>query len=272
MALKKKDIIETIKKTGLEKKCVCLHSSFKSFGPVDGGPETVIEAFLESGCTLITPSFSFGYIVFPPENLRPKRNGADYGRMPWLTPGLNTIYNPASNEIDIKEMGIIPETLLGTKGRVRGNHPLCSFTAYGPYASEIIKAQEPLDVLAPLRELALFEGFVVIAGVGINKMTALHLAEQMAGRKMFLRWANGPDKKPMYAEAGGCSEGLLNLDPYINHLDKKEKCGESPWRIFPINKLLKQAARVIQLKPEITHCKDEKCLRCNDAAAGGPEI
>jgi aminoglycoside 3-N-acetyltransferase len=88
---------------------------------------------------------------------------------------------------------------------------------------------------------------------------------------MFLRWANNKDKVPAYAEAGGCSEGFVNLDAYINHLDKKEKCGESLWRVFPANKTLKQAARVIQLKPEITHCKDANCLRCNDAIAGGPE-
>ena len=262
--------METIKKTGLAKKCVCLHSSFKSFGAVDGGPETVIEAFLESGCTLITPTFTFGYIVFPPENLRPKRNGADYAHMPWLTTGKNSIYNVSSGEIDLHEMGVIPQAMLEVEGRVRGNHPLCSFTAVGPYANEIIKVQEPMDVMAPLRELALFEGFIVLAGVGVNRMTALHLAEQMTGRKLFLRWANNKDKVPAYAEAGGCPEGFVNLDAYINHLDKKEKCGESLWRVFPANKTLKQAARVIQLKPEITHCKDANCLRCNDAMAGGP--
>ena len=270
--MKKKDIMETIKKVGLTGKSLCLHSSFKSFGPVDGGPVTVIEAFLESGCTLMTPTFTFGFVVFPPEDLRPKQNGADYAHMPWLTPGLNAVYDPAADVIDLKEMGAIPAAMLEMEGRVRGNHPLCSFTAVGPYANELIKVQEPLDVMAPLRELALFEGFVVLAGVGVNRMTALHLAEQMAGRKMFLRWANNKDKKPAYAEAGGCSEGFINLDPYINHLDKKEKCGESLWRVFPLNKTLKQAARVIQLKPQITHCADGKCLRCNDAAAGGPVV
>jgi aminoglycoside 3-N-acetyltransferase len=272
LAIKKKDIIETIKRTGLMNKSVCIHSSYRSFNGVDGGPDTIIGAFMESGCTLIVPTFSFSYMTAPPDDLRPKRNGIDYLNILWPDPAPNCLYSPASEDIDIHEMGAIPKALLETKGRIRGNHPLCSFAAIGPYANEIIKTQQPDDVMAPMRELALFEGFVLLAGAGLNKLTALHLAEQMAGRKMFLRWAKNSDKEPAYAEIGGCSEGFINLEGYINHLDKKDKCGGSPWRVFPVKKLLQQAARVIQLKPEINHCKDENCLRCNDAAAGGPEI
>jgi len=140
------------------------------------------------------------------------------------------------------------------------------------FANEKIKTQAPMDVYAPLREAALFEGRVALIGVGLNRMTALHLAEQMAGRRMFVRWANGADKKPAMVETGGCSEGFCNLDPYVNHLDKKAQCGESPWRVFPMDKLLKQAARVIQLKPGTTHCGDPECLRCSDMAKGGPVL
>jgi aminoglycoside 3-N-acetyltransferase len=273
LAVTKNDIRETIKKTGLVNKTVCVHSSLKSFGEVRGGSEAVVDAFLESGCTLVVPTFSFLYSIAPPADNLIAQNGIDYYKKThWMAAGDKIVFSAKSNELDIAEMGAIPERVLQIKSRVRGDHPLCSFSAVGPFANEIIKTQAPMDVYAPLREAALFEGRVALIGVGLNRMTALHLAEQMAGRRMFVRWANGADKKPAMVETGGCSEGFCNLDPYVNHLDKKAQCGESPWRVFPMDKLLKQAARVIQLKPGTTHCGDPECLRCSDMAKGGPVL
>lgn len=266
----KKDIVETIKKSGLAKKCVCAHSSLKSFGEVNGGAAAVVEAFLESECTLLVPAFSYAeYAVMPPENLKYRQNGADYGRLTWIKKVNKAVYSPKSNALDAADMGRIPEAVLAIKGRVRGDHPLCSFAAAGPFASELVKTQKPMDVYAPLRELALFEGYIVLIGVNLTKMTAIHLAEQMAGRNMFIRWANGPDGSVIPAECGGDSEGFEKLGPYAAQAEKKAKCGESLWRIFEAGKLLKSAARGIMLQPEITHCGNNACLRCNDMIKGG---
>jgi aminoglycoside N3'-acetyltransferase len=272
LAVTKKDIIESIKKSGLQKKCVCVHSSLKSFGEVKGGAKTVVEALLESGCTVMVPAFSFSFAVMPPEEFKFKRNGADYSRLDWIMPGNNMIYSAQSNALDLDEMGSIPEAVLNIKGRIRGSHPLCSFSAAGPFAAELIKSQRPMDVYAPLRELALFEGYIVLMGVGLNKMTAIHLAEQMSGRNMFIRWAKGPDKNIITAECGGDSEGFEKLGPYAAAAEKRVKCGESLWRIFEARKTLKSLARAILLQPGITHCGKPDCLRCNDAVAGGPII
>lgn len=272
MAVTKKDVIESVKKAGLQKKSICVHSSLKSFGEVKGGAKTVVDALLESGCTVMVPSFSFSYAVMPPEEMKFKRNGADYSRLDWIMPGNNMVYSAGSNNLDLKEMGVIPETVLNIAGRVRGDHPLCSFAAAGPFAAELIRSQKPMDVYAPLRELALFEGQVVMMGVGLNKMTAIHLAEQMAGRNMFIRWANGPDKKVITAECGGDSAGFEKLAPYAAAAEKRVKCGESLWRVFDMGKLLKNVARAIMLQPAITHCGMADCVRCNDAVAGGPVL
>ncbi len=273
MAVNKKDIIESVKKAGLAKKCVCVHSSLKSFGGVKGGAETVVKALLEAGCTVLVPAFSYNaYTVMPPPELQFKRNGADYTRLDWITPGNKVIYAPQSNLLDIEEMGRIPEAVLNMKGRVRGDHPLCSFAAIGPFAAELIKTQRPMDVYAPLRELALFNGDIVLMGVGLCKMTALHLAEQMAGRKMFIRWALGQDGKIIPAECGGDSEGFEKLAPYAAAAEKRVACGESLWRVFDAGKLLKSAARAVIMQPAITHCGKPDCVRCNDAVAGGPVV
>jgi aminoglycoside N3'-acetyltransferase len=273
MAVTKKDIIETIKKSGLAKKCVCAHASLKSFGEIKGGAETVIDAFLESGCTLMVPAFSYkDYAVMPPEEYKYERNGADYGNLWWIKPGNKAVYTPGSNALDLQDMGRLPEAVLNTEGRVRGDHPLCSFAAAGPYAAELIKTQKPMDVYAPLRELALFEGYIVLMGVGLTKMTAIHLAEQMAGRNMFIRWANGPGGKVIPAECGGDSEGFEKLEPYAAQAEKKQNCGQSLWRVFEAGKVLKSTARAIILQPGLTHCGKKDCLRCNDMVAGGPVL
>jgi aminoglycoside 3-N-acetyltransferase len=136
----------------------------------------------------------------------------------------------------------------------------------------LIKTQKPMDVYAPLRELALFEGYIVLMGIGLTKMTAIHLAEQMAGRNMFIRWANGPGGEVIPAECGGDSEGFEKLAPYAAQAEKKQNCGQSLWRIFEAGKLLKSTARAIIMQPQITHCGKADCLRCNDALAGGPVL
>jgi aminoglycoside N3'-acetyltransferase len=265
----KNDITKAARSAGLSNKCVCVHSSLKSFGEVTGGAETVVEALLDAGCTVMVPSFSFSYAVMPPEEFRYKRNGADYSRLDWIMPGNKLVYAPESNQLDLADMGKIPEAVLNISGRVRGDHPLCSFTAAGPFAAELIKTQRPMDVYAPLRELALFGGYIVLMGVGLTKMTALHLAEQMAGRNMFIRWANGPDKKVITAECGGDSLGFEKLAPYAAIAERRAQCGNSLWRVFETGKLLKSAARAIMLQPGITHCGKKDCLRCDDAVKGG---
>ena len=264
----KKIIDNAFSKLNLKNKCVCVHSSLKSFADeIEGGAETIINAFLENSCTLIVPTFSYEFLIEPPENLQYKRNGYDYSKK--NSHNNEKIFTPDTNEISKDEMGLIPYMVLKIKERVRGNHPVCSFSGVGPFASEIIKTQQPMDVFAPLRELALFKGYVLLIGVGLNKMSALHLAEQMAGRNMFIRWALNSEKKPVTVECGGCSEGFDKLDEFLNDIDKKIIIGKSLWRLFPLDILLKRAARVIQLKKEITHCDNKNCIRCNDMIAGG---
>lgn len=275
MELTKNDFIKAIKTTGLSSKCVCVHSSIKSFmADIKGGMDTIIQAFIECGCTLMVPTFSFyAFTIKPPDDMMPKRNGVDYNKLDFIDSlNKNNIYSKKNNEIDSDKMGILPCEVLKRNERERGDHPLCSFSAIGPFAKDLVKGQKNMDVFAPLRELALFEGCVVLMGVDLNRMTLLHLAEQMAGRKMFLRWANDADGKPVYAEAGGCSEGFVNLNPYLSLFEKQIFVGKSKWRIYNASKVLKQAAKVIISMPEITRCADKNCLRCEDAIKGGPEI
>jgi aminoglycoside 3-N-acetyltransferase len=160
--------------------------------------------------------------------------------------------------------------VLARKDRIRGNHPLCSFAAIGPLAGSIIARQTPIDVFAPLRALAEAGGWVVLIGTGLHSMTLLHAAEELAGRRPFIRWANGPGGKPIGVSMGGCSLGFEKLAPALAPLEKKWTVGRSAWRAFPAAETLETASAAIRADPEITRCADENCPRCGDQVLGGP--
>ena len=195
MTVKAKDIRTAIGSLGLSQQVVCVHSSLRSFGCVEGGAQTVIQVFLDEGCTVLVPSASWGfYAVRPKPHQVPERNGGS--AKAWQShfedqgndlPGQNRIYHPHTEEID-KGMGAIPAAVIARLDRVRGNHPLFSFAAVGPLAREIIDQQSAIDVFAPLRALTANNGYLVLMGVDLTKATFLHYAEEMAGRIPFRRW------------------------------------------------------------------------------------
>jgi aminoglycoside N3'-acetyltransferase len=94
-------------------------------------------------------------------------------------------------------MGAIPAALLQRPGRQRGRDPMGSFAAVGPFAEQLIQHQTASDPFAHFRELVALGGSVVLMGVGLDRLTLLHQAEQLAGRNLFMRWANRSDGKPI---------------------------------------------------------------------------
>src|ERR1043165_8592123 len=264
------DLQQALRSLGLSGRVVCLHSSLRSFGHVEGGAVTIIRAFLDEACTLLVPTFSSVFEVAPPLHLQFKRNGWDYSAAR-PKPGSNRLYTPEARYID-REMGAIPAMIVTWPGRVRGNHPLDSFTAVGPHATELIAQQAPLDVYAPLRALVRLQGVVLLMGVGLERLTLLHLAEQEAGRTLFRRWANDAHGRPVAVAVGGCSEGFGRLEPHLRDIGRKTTVGESNWMVFEADQVLACATAAIRANPDITRCDDAECERCNDAIKGGPIV
>jgi aminoglycoside 3-N-acetyltransferase len=60
------------------------------------------------------------------------------------------------------------------------------------------------------------------------------------------------------------------LEPFLKHLIRETSVGASTWKVLPVKETVAAAAAIIQARPEITHCDDVDCLRCNDAVLGGP--
>jgi aminoglycoside N3'-acetyltransferase len=267
----KKTILEAINKLGINDKSVCIHSSLKSFGYVEGGAKTIVQTFIDADCTVLVPAFSDMFEAYPPKHLRPERNGAgDYSYFENKEYGTPGIFITDCNEITKEEMGIIPHTILNMDSRKRGYNPLNSFAAVGKHADTLVKNQTAEDVYAPLQELCNQNGFILLMGVNLDNATIIHYAEQVAGRKPFIRWANCLQGKAAVVSAGGCSDGFNSFSDMLKPIEKVVTVGKSLWRCFPASEMVEICSKAIIETPDITHCHNPYCDRCNDAVLGGP--
>lgn len=171
-----------------------VHASLRSFGaPIAGGADALLDTLLARDRTVMVPAFTepqFGLVA--PTTMRPARNGIDYTTFPAPPPGGNSAYSVGCGLIN-PGLGVLPAALIRRAGAKRGQHPLNSFAALGPLAGRLIATQSPADVYGPIRELTAHAGLILLIGVALNRMTALHLAEQQSGRRLFLRWAHNTD-------------------------------------------------------------------------------
>jgi len=136
-----------------------VHSSYKSFGPIDGGPQTVInalEAALGPEGTLIMPTFNFDFNKGQPWDVR-------------STPS---------------QMGVLTELVRKDPRAKRVFHPIYSFAILGKHADMLgnlryKSSYERGSVFGKLRDL---DGKIMVVGLSYtNSMTFFHHIEQMEG-------------------------------------------------------------------------------------------
>lgn len=269
------DIERAIEGLGLAGRPVAVHVSLRSFGRLADGPSTIIDGMLGAGCTVLAATMAPGLFGIPaPLDDRPARNGIDYVRQDldrsiasW--PGLNDTYDDTRTEVS-SWLGTFSAHVAARRDRVRCKLASGEFAAVGPLAHELIGGETDADVFGPLRALSERDGAVALMGVGLTRMTLLHLAELEAGRRPFIRWARGRDGQPTRVRAGECSEGFERLAPALAPVERRTRVGASHWRVLPARAALDLAAAAIRLEPWITHCPSPTCIECADAIAGGP--
>lgn len=251
-----------------------VHSSLKSFGYVEGGPDAVIDGLLDAGCTVLVPTFStWRYLHRQPleqPELCFERNAlAELDQRPYFEP--SPVYDTSSTVIN-DSMGAIPAAMLHRPDHIRGTHPLNSFSAAGPLAEQLISLQTDSDVYAPLRALAERSGIVVMMGIGLHRMTLLHFAEQLAGRQLFRRWAADEQGNVRVVKIGSCGDGFERFAGVLAPIETRANIGTSEWRMFPAQQALDLGSAAIVANPSITRCANPECARCPDAIAGGPIV
>jgi aminoglycoside 3-N-acetyltransferase len=269
------DLGSALDRLGVAGTPVEIHVSLKSFPRIEGGPATLVDAFLSAGSTIVMWTSAHEAFRMPaPLDDRPRRNGVDYAAedasaaaTPW--PGMRATYNDTLTNTDTW-LGATPRYVSSRPDRVRSKLPVGNVSAIGPHAERLIAADTARDVFGPLRALAASGGMVLLMGVSLTRMTILHLAEVEAGRRPFIHWARAEDGRVVRYLAGACSEGFDNLADDLAPLETQTTVGASRWLLFDAASAVQTAAASIRRNPSITHCPDPTCIECADAIAGGP--
>lgn len=266
------ELERAIEELGIAGGQVCVHSSMKSFGDeVEGGLEGIIHTFLKKDCTLMAPTFSYDYLRRALPGYMPERNGINYEEALAIEENPALVFNRDSKRITADHMGQLAKQILAMPQSRRGNHPVNSFTAVGRYAERLVGEQSPKKLYAPFQQLYEDGGVVLLMGVGLERATIIHYAEQSAGRTPFVRWANDTLGRPIPVSIGGCSGGFGNFKPLLKE-KKQVWLGKSLWQCYQARMVVDVCKQAILRNPEITRCGETGCKRCQDAIAGGPVI
>jgi aminoglycoside 3-N-acetyltransferase len=263
--LTKYNIKEILEKNGYSNSVICLHSSFKSFGLTEDGPNTIIDGFILANNTILAPAFYYGSETSPGFG-NYKRNGIDYSQQTYSPVN----YQGLDEQID-KSMGIIPKMIIKYNGAIRSKHPCNSFVALGEKARELMAVQDNLNVYSAYKKIMSGKttSYIFLAGTGLKTCTPIHFAEEKAGRQLFRRWALH-ENKVEEVEVGGCSAGFENLSEHVENIGNKITIGSSVTSVFVFKEFIERVADVLRKNPGITKCGDNHCLRCRDSVAGGP--
>ena len=181
----KEDIKEGLHRLGIQTGYVLgVHSSLSSFGYVDGGADTVLEALFEtvgySGTIVMST-----YLVGPPVALTEED----------IAKGISwKVERFAFDDISAPSgMGVIANTFRRHPDVVRWYHPFHSVSAWGKDADIFCQSFKPLVEA---------DGKILLLGVQMDRCSALHIAEERVqipeDIKKLMEWEIPPELLDVY--------------------------------------------------------------------------
>lgn len=223
MMYTKEDLKLQIKNLGIKSNdTLMIHSSMKSIGQVEGGADTVLDAFIEF--------LADGLLIFPTHTW--KRLEDDY-----------TLYQP---ETEPSCVGLLTNLFLKREGVLRSLHPTHSVAALGKDAEKFIEGEEQFDT--PCNRSGCYgklydrKAKILFLGCDLNHNTYLHGVEEWNKipnrladkyRILNIKMPDGSIKsRPMYchySSAGDISEHYGKMEhPFISTgISTKGKFGDA---------------------------------------------
>ncbi len=233
-----------------------VHASMSALGTVQGGVETVLGAIFSITDRIIFPAFTYKTMIIPEEG--PEKNGIMYGSGK-STNQMAEFFTP-DMPVD-PTIGKVAEAFRNMPTTIRSTHPILSFS--GVNLDAVIQAQSLSSPLEPINLLDDLDGWVLLIGVDHTSNTTIHLAEKLADRKQFTRWAltsSGVVECPGFP---GCSDGFNKIAPVIQDISNHDQVGNARLEAVPIHFLVDIARTMMQTNPQALLCDRSDCLRCN---------
>lgn len=196
---------------------ILIHSSMKSIGEVDGGADTVLDAWMEY--------FKDGLLLLPTHTW--KTVNAD-----------NPVYNPQTTPSCV---GLLTNMFMKRDGVIRSLHPTHSMAGYGKSAAEYLAGEEynntPCTPGGCYDRLKDAGGKVLLVGVGHERNTYIHSVEEV------LNVPNRLSDMPMELVIELLKEDKDNKNkklPHYNRADGWKKCIDSNGGYDNNNKLCRK--------------------------------
>jgi len=233
---------------GLEQATVMVHASLRKFGKVAGGAEAMIEVLTEVCRNVMMPGFQCYGNCLPPEPSW--LLGQGYGTTELQDPAKVAPYSVETVPM-VSSMGILAARLADKGSTRRGDHPWNSWLACGPEAEFLVGEKDWQRPNLPIEKSMSLDARVLLLGVGFDKCTALHLAEEQCGREWFTRWTQTKEGlRPM--KINGCGQGFWKMAGWL-----------PPGPVWPAKLILKKAKEKI-LKDKTCFVCGPSCVKCRD--------
>jgi aminoglycoside 3-N-acetyltransferase len=247
----KEDIIKGLRMLGLRPgDGVVVHSSLSSFGRVEGGADTVVDAILEvigPEGTLVVPTFNYEPEVFDPQE----------------TPSV---------------VGAITEAVRKRPNAIRSKHPTHSVAAIGRLADVIVEDHEkvhPFGRGSALFKLLQANGKILQLGTDMTTCSMVHVAEEIAEvpyldrqRNVAIKLPNGQTVR-RWVRRPGCSQGFGVLEDVLRERGQliETTIGKCRARMCKARDLVQAALDMLRTDPESLLCKRPDCGSCAEARA-----
>ncbi len=160
MGYTKEDLKRQLQEGGLRNTdTVLIHSSMKAIGHVEGGADTVVDAWMEY--------FGRGLLLLPTHTWAQMK-------------GEHCVYDPAREESCV---GLLTNIFRRRPGVVRSLHPTHSVAAYGQDAAAYVAGEEncntPCTPGGCYDRLRQVKGKILLVGVGHERNTFIHSVEEV---------------------------------------------------------------------------------------------
>lgn len=235
---------------------LALHSSMKRLGWVDGGPNAVIDAFVDAlgpDGTLMVPTFTYGP---------------------------NHVGRPFDPETSEPVTGLIPQTFWRRPDAVRSIAPVHSVAAIGARALELTRDHlysTTLGRQSPFHRLAEWGGSVMLLGCDHTSNSLIHVAESLAEIPYIytpspsapdgfhqIRQRDGRIKKIQLTEFTGCSKGFFRAELPLRTAGviRDGRIGQAAVQVMKASDVLTVLPPLLRADPCLLLCDRPGCGHC----------